>query len=78
MAQISISIPDLNIQEALDAFAWRHEYDRNKRGNETKAQFAKRIVAQNVKHTLHQYKRHLADGVTNQQISDEMSQIDIS
>ena len=77
MAKITIDIPDLNIPETLDAFAWKYEYSRNKRGSETKAQFAKRIVAQSVKHTLHEYKRDLANDVTNQQINDEMSTIDI-
>ncbi len=77
MANINITIPDLNISEALDAFAWKYDYERNQR-SETKAQFAKRIVAQSVKHTLHEYKRNLAEGVTNQEINDEMSGIDIS
>ena len=77
MANINITIPDLNISEALDAFAWKYDYARNQR-SETKAQFAKRIVAQSVKHTLHEYKRDIANNTTNQEISDEMSGIDIN
>ena len=78
MANITITIPDLNISETLDAFAWQHEYDHNKRGAETKAQFAKRIVAQGIKQTLYRYKRNLAEGITNQTINDDMSGIDIT
>ncbi len=78
MADINITIPDLNISEALDAFAWKYDYARNKRGAETLAQFAKRIVAQSIKHTLHEYKRDLANDITNQDLSDEMSGIDIN
>lgn len=77
MAKITIDIPDLNLPETLEAYKWQYEYSRNKRGNETKAQFAKRIIAQSVKHTLSSYKRHLAEGITNQEISDKMSGIDI-
>ena len=77
MAKITIDIPDLNISETIEAFEWKFEYSRNKRGTETPAQFAKRIEAQRIKGILHEFKRYKAEGITNQQISDEMSGIDI-
>jgi len=77
MAKITIDIPDLNISETIEAFEWKFEYSRNKRGTETPSQFAKRIEAQRIKGILHEFKRYKAEGTTNQQISDEMSTIDI-
>ena len=78
MAKITIDIPDKDIPEVIKSFEWCFKYSKNKRDNETKAQFAKRMLAREVKHILNQYKHNLSDKITNQQISDEMSTIDIN
>ena len=78
MASITISIPDLNAPEILDAFAWKYKYDKRKIINETKGEFAKRVLARDVKQTLAEYKRHLAHGVSDQEVGDEMDSININ
>lgn len=49
MANIQITIPDAVINRVLDAFAARFNYDTAKLENETKGQFAKRMVGVMVK-----------------------------
>lgn len=49
MAQISITIPDEHVTRVLDAFASRFRYDQNKLEGETKPQFAKRMLAEQIR-----------------------------
>lgn len=49
MADISITVPDSVVTRVLDAFASRFGYATNKNANETRAQFAKRMLAGMVK-----------------------------
>lgn len=49
MAQLTITIPDEHLKAVLDAFADQFNYDQIKEVNETKAQFAKRMVIDNMK-----------------------------
>jgi hypothetical protein len=57
---ITITIPDGSAADLRDAFAWKYDYTRFKLENETKAQFAKRMLALHSKHILTDYKAHTA------------------
>lgn len=49
MAQLTINVPDAIAVRVMDAIATKLNYNGNKLENETKAQFAKRMVIREVK-----------------------------
>jgi len=49
MAQVSFTIPDAILSRVLDGIALSRNYDASKNEGETKAQFAKRMVKEQVK-----------------------------
>ena len=67
MATISIDIPDQHVTRVLNAFAAKFNYDNDKLDGETKAQFAKRWLADYIKKITLIYEAELAydDVITN-------------
>jgi hypothetical protein len=59
MATISITIPDTHQQWAIDALCDWGGYEENKQENETKPQFAKRMIALKVKGITLSYIRKI-------------------
>ena len=57
---IQISIPQGIAGDVVDAFAWRFDYDRNKEGTETKVEFAKRQVRDQIAQTYTSYMEEQA------------------
>lgn len=55
MAQITVNINDNYLNDVLDAFAQQFNYDQRKEANETKAQFAKRMVMSHMKKIVENY-----------------------
>jgi len=55
MADITITIPDDHVTDVLDAFADQFNYEVNKNEGESKAQFAKRMVINNMKKIVQNY-----------------------
>jgi hypothetical protein len=60
MATMSLTIPDAKLPNVLEAFADRHSYTTNALNGETKAQFAKRMVAAHIELVYVTYMGKLA------------------
>jgi len=60
MADITLTIDDAHVSRVLDAFASRYKYETNKLEGETKAQFAKRMLAEWIKLTTLREERRVA------------------
>lgn len=56
MAQITINVPDNVVNDLLDAFATKFDYNSNKLENETRAQFGRRKLADYAKAIYVEYK----------------------
>jgi hypothetical protein len=57
---IQVSVPQAIAQEVVDAFAWRFDYERNQEGSETRVEFAKRMVRDQIAQTYTMYEEHVA------------------
>lgn len=59
MASHSVTINGTagELNEANDAFAWKHNYDTRKLVNETKAQFFDRMILELVKNAVKERRR---------------------
>lgn len=56
MAEVIITIPDQHVQIVLDAFAYHYDYNGQKQENETRAEFAKRMIIMKMKSIIRRYK----------------------
>lgn len=60
MANINLAIPDAVLSRVIDAIAAENNYDEQKQADETKGQFAKRMVIRYVKETVKRYEATVA------------------
>jgi hypothetical protein len=79
MATISITIPDNKVQWVIDAMCDWGDYEENRiDGNETEAEFAKRMIALKVKGITISYIRKTKHAEMNDDILAEQTGLNIT
>jgi len=78
MADITITIPDAKVPVVLDAFAQQFGYDQSKLENETKAEFAKRMLISRIKAFVRDYRATQEEEALYNNLDTEIDELGLS